>query len=109
SPCDTPTGLDAHLAEHVELKGSAVRCRRGLPGRHSCATHSSFSAWRLGLRLLVLRVRAPFRSTRRSVKEVAATASPLQPARWRSYRRWGWWGHTKCYREFVIGPYSCHW
>ena len=43
------------------------------------------------------------------VKEVAATASPLQPARWRRYRRWGWWGHTKCYREFVIGPYSCHW
>ena len=41
------------------------------------------------------------------VKEVAATTSPLQPARWR--RRWGWWGHTKCYREFVIGPYSCHW
>ena len=41
-----------------------------------------------------------------AVKEVAATTSPLQPARW---RRWGWRGHTKCYREFVIGPYGCHW
>ena len=42
-----------------------------------------------------------------AVKEVAATTSPLQPARWRRWRRWG--GHTKCYREFVIGPYGCHW
>jgi hypothetical protein len=39
------------------------------------------------------------------VKEVAATISFVQPARW---RRW-WGGHTKCYREFVIGPYRCHW
>jgi hypothetical protein len=43
------------------------------------------------------------------VKEVAATTSPLEPARYRRWRRYGWWGHTKCYREFVIGPYSCHW
>jgi hypothetical protein len=39
-----------------------------------------------------------------AVKKVAATTSPLQPARW---RRWG--GHVKCFREFVIGPYRCHW
>ena len=45
-----------------------------------------------------------------AVKEVATTASQVQPARWRRYRRYGWgWGYTKCYREFVIGPYSCHW
>jgi hypothetical protein len=44
-----------------------------------------------------------------AVKEVASTTSPLQPARYRRWRRYGWWGHTKCYREFVIGPYSCHW
>jgi hypothetical protein len=44
-----------------------------------------------------------------AVKEVASTTSPLQPARYRRWRRYGWWGHTKCYREFVIGPYGCHW
>jgi hypothetical protein len=51
-----------------------------------------------------------WRADPQAVKEVATTMSPLQPARWRTrWRRWGWWGHTKCYREFVIGPYSCHW
>jgi hypothetical protein len=45
-----------------------------------------------------------------AVKEVATTASPIEPVRWRRYRRYGWgWGYTKCYREFVIGPYNCHW
>jgi len=45
-----------------------------------------------------------------AVKEVATTASQIQPVRWRRYRRYGWgWGYTKCYREFVIGPYNCHW
>jgi hypothetical protein len=46
-----------------------------------------------------------------AVKEVAASTSPLEPARWRRWRRYGygWWGYTKCYREFAIGPYSCHW
>jgi hypothetical protein len=39
-----------------------------------------------------------------AVKEVAASTSPLEPVRWRRWR-----GHTKCYREFVIGPYNCHW
>jgi hypothetical protein len=43
-----------------------------------------------------------------AVKQVVTTTSPLQPARYRRYRRWGW-GYTKCYREFAIGPYSCHW
>jgi hypothetical protein len=51
---------------------------------------------------------APINAT--AVKEVAATASQVQPVRWRRYRRYGWgWGYTKCYREFAIGPYSCHW
>lgn len=40
-----------------------------------------------------------------AVTEVAASASSFQPTRWRRWPR----GHTKCYREFVIGPYSCHW
>ena len=40
-----------------------------------------------------------------AVKAVATSALPLQPTRWRRWPR----GHTKCYREFVIGPYSCHW
>jgi hypothetical protein len=46
-----------------------------------------------------------------AVKEVAASTSPLEPARWRRWRRYGYggWGYTKCYREFAIGPYSCHW
>jgi hypothetical protein len=40
-----------------------------------------------------------------AVKEAAASSSSLQPMRWRRWPR----GHTKCYREFVIGPYNCHW
>jgi predicted benzoate:H+ symporter BenE len=40
-----------------------------------------------------------------AVKEAATSSSSVQPARWRRWPR----GHTKCYREFVIGPYSCHW
>jgi hypothetical protein len=45
-----------------------------------------------------------------AVKQVVTTTSPIQPVRWRRYRRWGWgWGYTKCYREFAIGPYNCHW
>ena len=41
-----------------------------------------------------------------AVKKVAATTSPLQPAQ-PTWSRWG--GHIKCFREFVIGPYRCHW
>jgi hypothetical protein len=45
-----------------------------------------------------------------AVKEVVTTASQVQPVRYRKYRRYGWgWGYTKCYREFAIGPYNCHW
>ena len=46
-----------------------------------------------------------------AVKEVATTSSQVQPVRYRRYyRRYGWgWGYTKCYREFAIGPYNCHW
>ena len=40
-----------------------------------------------------------------ALKEAATSSSSLEPARWRRWPR----GHTKCYREFVIGPYSCHW
>jgi hypothetical protein len=40
-----------------------------------------------------------------AMKEVAASSSSFEPTRWRRWPR----GHTKCYREFVIGPYSCHW
>jgi hypothetical protein len=40
-----------------------------------------------------------------AVKEVADSSSSPQPARWRRWPR----GYTKCYREFVIGPYVCHW
>jgi hypothetical protein len=43
-----------------------------------------------------------------AVKEVAATTSPLQPAQYAEYRTRR--GHlVKCYREFVVGPYRCHW
>ena len=42
------------------------------------------------------------------VKEVAATTSPLQPAQYaETWSRRG--GRIKCFREFVIGPYRCHW
>ena len=62
----TPIGLDAHLRQTRGTEGKRRSLPTETPGRISCATHSSFSAWRLGLRLLVLRVRAPFRSTRQS-------------------------------------------
>ena len=43
-----------------------------------------------------------------AVKEVAATTSPLQPAQYaETWSRRG--GRIKCFREFVIGPYRCHW
>ena len=42
------------------------------------------------------------------VKEAAATTSPLQPAQYaETWSRRG--GRIKCFREFVIGPYRCHW
>ena len=43
-----------------------------------------------------------------AVKEAAAATSPLQPAQYAetSSRRGG---RIKCFREFVIGPYRCHW
>jgi hypothetical protein len=43
-----------------------------------------------------------------AVKEVPATISPLQPAQYaETWSRHG--GRIKCFREFVIGPYRCHW
>jgi hypothetical protein len=43
-----------------------------------------------------------------AMKEAAATTSPLQPAQYaETWSRRG--GHIKCFREFVIGPYRCHW
>jgi hypothetical protein len=43
-----------------------------------------------------------------SVKEAAAASSPLQKAQYAEYRTRR--GHlVKCYRDFVIGPYRCHW
>jgi hypothetical protein len=43
-----------------------------------------------------------------AVKEAAAATSPLQTAQYAEYRsRRG--GIVKCFREFVVGPYICHW
>ena len=43
-----------------------------------------------------------------AMKEVAATTSPLQSAQYaETWSRHG--GRIKCFREFVIGPYRCHW
>ena len=43
-----------------------------------------------------------------AVKEMAATTSPLLPAQYaETWSRRG--GRIKCFREFVIGPYRCHW
>ena len=43
-----------------------------------------------------------------AMKEAAAATSPLQPAQYAEYRTRR--GHlVKCYREFVVGPYRCHW
>jgi hypothetical protein len=42
------------------------------------------------------------------MRDAAATTSPLQPAQYAEYRTRR--GHlVKCYREFVVGPYYCHW
>jgi hypothetical protein len=42
------------------------------------------------------------------MKEAAAATSPLEPAQYAEYRTRR--GHlVKCYREFVVGPYRCHW
>jgi hypothetical protein len=43
-----------------------------------------------------------------AMKEAAVAASPFQQvqyAEWRTRRG----GLVKCYREFVVGPYYCHW
>jgi hypothetical protein len=43
-----------------------------------------------------------------AMKEAAAATSPLEPAQYAEYRTRR--GHlVKCYREFVVGPYRCHW
>jgi hypothetical protein len=43
-----------------------------------------------------------------AMKDSAAATSPLQPAQYAEYRTRR--GHlVKCYREFVVGPYRCHW
>jgi hypothetical protein len=43
-----------------------------------------------------------------AVKEAAAATSPLHQAQYAEYTsRRGY--HVKCYREFVVGPYRCHW
>jgi hypothetical protein len=43
-----------------------------------------------------------------AVKEAATAASPLQQAQY-AERRGRRGGIVKCFREFVIGPYHCHW
>jgi hypothetical protein len=105
----TPTGLDAHLRQTRGTEGK----RRSLPTETSGETFMRDTLFILslavGLAIACTSSASAVPINAAVVKEVAATASPLQPARWRRYRRWGWWGHTKCYREFVIGPYSCHW
>jgi hypothetical protein len=43
-----------------------------------------------------------------TIKQAAAAASPVEPAQYAEYRaRRG--GIVKCFREFVVGPYYCHW
>jgi hypothetical protein len=42
------------------------------------------------------------------MKEAATVSSPLAQVQYSEHRTRH--GHTvKCYREFVIGPYRCHW
>jgi hypothetical protein len=96
-------GSDAHLAEH----GRSLPT--GTSGETFMRNTLFFLSLAAGLAIACTSSASAVPINAAVVKEVAATASPLQPARWRRYRRWGWWGHTKCYREFVIGPYSCHW
>jgi hypothetical protein len=43
-----------------------------------------------------------------AMKDAAVVTTPLQQvqyAEWRARRG----GIVKCYREFVVGPYRCHW
>jgi hypothetical protein len=41
-----------------------------------------------------------------ALKEAATAASPLMPAQFAEHRTRH--GVMKCYREFVVGPYRCH-
>ena len=41
-----------------------------------------------------------------AVKEAAAATSPLQQAQYAERRTRH--GIVKCYRDFVVGPYRCH-
>lgn len=41
-----------------------------------------------------------------AVKQAAASASLLQPAQYTERRTRH--GVVKCYRDFVVGPYRCH-
>jgi hypothetical protein len=41
-----------------------------------------------------------------AVKEAAAATSPLQQAQYAEHRTRH--GVVKCFRDFVIGPYRCH-
>jgi hypothetical protein len=43
-----------------------------------------------------------------AMKEAAVVASPLQDVQY-AERRARRDGTVKCYREFVVGPYRCHW
>ena len=96
-------GSDAHLAEHGRSLAT------GTSGETFMRNTLFFLSLAAGLAIACTSSASAVPISAAVVKEVAAIASSLQPARWRRYRRWGWWGHTKCYREFVIGPYSCHW
>jgi len=43
-----------------------------------------------------------------ALQEAAIATLPLQPAQYaETWSRRG--GRIKCYREFVVGPYRCHW
>ena len=64
SVCGAPS-VEARLTANIWKRREVPSLLTGLPRRYPCATQSSFSAWRLGLRLLVLRVRVPFRSAQR--------------------------------------------
>jgi hypothetical protein len=45
-------------------------------------------------------------ATAANVKEAATTVSPLQTVQYVERRKRH--GVVKCYREFVVGPYRCH-
>jgi hypothetical protein len=43
-----------------------------------------------------------------ALQETATATSPLQQAQYaETWSRRG--GRIKCFREFVVGPYRCHW